>query len=195
MRKYRLIVPLIISFIVLVFCSQGVFAQPKSKTKSAKAARSLKLTDAQKTAIKGIRADAAAQIKAVRADASLTKDAKKAKILAIRQAARKQIRSQLTPAQQKLFLKHRKKARINAARKLARFLKLTAEQRASIKAIMKDRHTQIVAVRKNASLSAEAKRDQIKAIRTATRAQFREVLTPEQREKLDAAKGKRFRKK
>lgn len=194
MRKYRLIIPLITSLIVLMLCSQGVFSQPKANGKAAKAARVLKLTDAQKAAIKAIRSDAAAQIKAVRADASLTQDAKMAKIVAIHKAAREQIRPLLTAEQQKLFLKHCKKARMNTAKKLAKYLRLTDDQRAAIKAIMQDQNTRIKAVRKDASISADAKREQIKAIRTATRAQFREVLTPEQRERLVAAAAKRFKK-
>ncbi len=194
MRRYRLIVPLITSLIVLSLFCQGLLAQPKANAKAAKAAGAMKLTDAQKTAIKAIRADAAAQIKAVKTNASLTPVAKRAKIVAIHRAARERIRSLLTPAQQKMFLQHCKKQRINAAKKLAKYLKLTDDQRTAIKAIIKDRNTKIAAVRKNASLLPEVKREQIKAIRTATRAQFLEVLTPEQRGKLAAAVVERLKK-
>jgi Spy/CpxP family protein refolding chaperone len=63
-------------------------------------AKQLALTDAQKTQLKSERTAAAGLVKAIRADASLTPDQKKAKIRETLTAARTQMRGVLTPEQQ-----------------------------------------------------------------------------------------------
>ena len=65
----------------------------------AKLAAYLNLSDTQKAEIKPILQNANQQAKAVRQNASLTPDAKKTQLKAIRQGAMKQIRALLTPAQ------------------------------------------------------------------------------------------------
>lgn len=76
------------------------------------AMRKLGLTDAQKTQLKATRANTAAAVKAIRADASLTPEQKKAKVRETLLAARTQARSVLTPDQQaklqQMRSKHRK---------------------------------------------------------------------------------------
>lgn len=65
--------------------------------------KQLGLTEDQKAKIQEIRKSTYEQLKALKADASLTPDAKKAKAREIIQAQRSQIREVLTPEQQKKF--------------------------------------------------------------------------------------------
>ena len=67
----------------------------------------LGLTADQKTQIKQIRQDEKQQIQAVKADNSLSKDQKKAKIQDIRQNGTSKINALLTPEQQQKFAQRR----------------------------------------------------------------------------------------
>lgn len=64
-----------------------------------KLADTLGLTDTQKAQIKPILADAAKQTRAVRQDKTLTPEAQKAQLKAIRKSTKQQIAAILTPAQ------------------------------------------------------------------------------------------------
>lgn len=85
--------------------SQPALAGPKKAGKHEGGAKMrpalsrLDLTDAQKAQIKPILGAAREKIKAVRADASLTADAKKARMQAIRKDAKSQVAALLTPKQ------------------------------------------------------------------------------------------------
>lgn len=63
-------------------------------------------------------------------------------------------------------------------------LNLTDEQKAKIQEIMKSRHTQLQALREDKTLTKEQIREKSKAIMESTQKQMDEVLTPEQREKM-----------
>ena len=73
--------------------------QHKGMGQLKKLADYLGLTDDQKAQIKPIMKSTAQQVKAVRADTTLTPDAKKAKIKEIRKDSRQQIMAILTPDQ------------------------------------------------------------------------------------------------
>ncbi|MCM8823029.1 MAG: hypothetical protein NC831_09565 [Candidatus Omnitrophica bacterium] len=64
-------------------------------------------------------------------------------------------------------------------------LDLTDEQKAKIQEIQKSRHEQISAIKQDETLSKEQKREKIKAIMESTQKQMDEVLSPEQKKKIE----------
>ena len=154
----------------------------------AKVAKALNLTADQKTKMKAIRADAKAKAQAVNADTSLTPEAKKAKLKEIRAAAIAQIKAILTPEQQKKLKRLHGAHEGGRLKDLLAKLGLNADQKAQIKSILASAKTEIKAVRNDTTLSADAKKVKIKAIRAAGKDKIMALLTPEQRAKLDAAR-------
>ena len=75
--------------------------------------------------------------------------------------------------------KNRREKRGNILEHMTKNLALTPEQQAKIQPILDQAKPQVIALRKEAMEKA-------KAIRDATRAQIRAVLTPEQQQKFDA---------
>jgi protein CpxP len=69
---------------------------------------------------------------------------------------------------------------------LAQELNLTAEQKEKIGALLKQQMEQGRALREDTSLSREQKREQMEAMRKASRDQIRALLTAEQQAKFDA---------
>ncbi len=78
--------------------------------------------------------------------------------------------------------------------KMATKLDLTDAQKAQIKPIIKARHQQAKAIKADTSLTPEAKKAQIKALRQNTRSQIMPLLTPDQQAKLAAKKGHHHKK-
>jgi len=152
--------------VVFLFGQPAITAAAKGRAaKAARVSNALGLTADQKTKIKAIRADAKTQVAGVNADQALTADAKKAKIKAIRQASIAKVKQVLTPEQQSKIGKGARATKANRAGKIGKALGLTADQKAKIK-----------------------------AIRAAARAQILQVLTPEQRAKMEAARGRKSKK-
>jgi Spy/CpxP family protein refolding chaperone len=67
--------------------------------------------------------------------------------------------------------------------RMSRRLNLTDEQKAKIRPILQDEQKQMKALREDASLSPDQRRQQGREIRTSARKQIDEILTPEQKEK------------
>ncbi|HEX7960988.1 MAG TPA: hypothetical protein VF493_13780, partial [Terriglobales bacterium] len=82
-------------------------ATGNTATQNESGKNKLGLTADQKTQIKQIRQDEKQQIQAVKADNSLSKDQKKAKIQEIRQNGTSKINGLLTPEQQQKFAQRR----------------------------------------------------------------------------------------
>ena len=191
MRKGKIRTLVLLALAVCVLSCQAAFSAP-AKAPTAKlevAAKRLNLSADQKTKIKVIRDNARKEAESVRADASLSPDGKKVRIQAIRTAARNDIWQLRTPRQQAGVLRHCK-----PARRLAKYLDLTPVQRTQIRDIIQKRVADIRAVRANASLTGEAKAAQIARIRAASKASILQVLTLDQRAKLDAARAKWLKK-
>lgn len=68
--------------------------------------------------------------------------------------------------------------------KMAEQLNLTEAQKNQIKPIFEESHTQSKAIRQNAQLTPEQKREQMKQIRKSTMEKVHAILTVEQREKM-----------
>jgi len=64
-------------------------------------------------------------------------------------------------------------------------LNLTEEQKSKIQEIQKIRREQFAALKEDATLTQEQKREKMKTIMESTQKQMDEVLTPEQKQKLD----------
>ena len=77
-------------------------------------AKKLDLTDAQKNQFRDLRAQAAATVRSIRSDATLTPEQKRARVRESLQATRGQFRAVLTPGQQDKLQKIRKHIRARA---------------------------------------------------------------------------------
>lgn len=159
-------------------------------------ARQLDLTDAQQTQIQGYLESARAQLRALRDDASLSRDQRIDRAQQIVQQTRDQIRAALTPEQQTKAEELRRQAenRLAARRerietrmltRLADRLDLTDAQKSQIETFLREQRTQMQAIRDNASLSASQKREQIRSLRQQTQDKVRSVLTAQQQAQID----------
>lgn len=67
-------------------------------------------------------------------------------------------------------------------------LNLTPDQKTRVETVMKDARPKMQAIRTNASLTDDQKREQLKALHESIRTQMKSILTPEQFEQLQKAK-------
>lgn len=79
--------------------------------------------------------------------------------------------------------------------KLATKLGLTDAQKAQLKPMIKAQHQQAKAIKADTSLTPEARKSQLKALRQTTRSQMMTLLTPDQQANLAAKKGHHHHKK
>ncbi|HEX2951667.1 MAG TPA: Spy/CpxP family protein refolding chaperone [Armatimonadota bacterium] len=112
---------------------------------------------------------------------NLTAD-QKTKAQEIFQQERQQMQKVLTPEQQQAM-----KERATVARSMAKTLNLTADQKTKLQAIRNDVQAKAQAITGNAKLSDAEKKAQFAALRKAARAQFQQVLTPEQQAQVKDA--------
>jgi hypothetical protein len=177
--------------------------------------RQLALTDEQKTQIRGFLTDAHSEIQAVRQDDSLTREQRQERLAQIEQRTQQNVRSILSVEQQmkadelkqraeQRFAERREKFAENALEGLTKRLELSEAQRSTIQSYMDQQKDQVDALRNNAALSREQKREQAENIRRQTRENIRATLTPEQqqqleqlreqaRQRFDNRRGRRFR--
>ncbi len=66
-------------------------------------------------------------------------------------------------------------------------LGLSADQKTKLQAAAKTQREAMAKLRDDESLTREARREKMQAMRTAQQAEIRAILTPEQAEKLEAA--------
>lgn len=78
--------------------------------------------------------------------------------------------------------------------KMATTLGLTDAQKSQLKPLLKAQHQQAKAIKADTSLTPEARKSQLKALRQTTRSQMLPLLTPDQRATLAAAKGHHHKK-
>ncbi len=77
---------------------------------------------------------------------------------------------------------------------MAAKLDLTDAQKAQLKPLIKAQHQQAKAIKADNSLTPEARKSQLKALRQTTRSQMLPILTPDQQAKLTATKGRHHKK-
>lgn len=78
--------------------------------------------------------------------------------------------------------------------RLTKQLNLTGDQQTKLKPIIEEEEKQMDAVRKDNTLSAQARRDKITQIRLMTKPQIEAILTPDQQKKFDQMKPNRDEK-
>ena len=134
------------------------------------------LTADQKKQMGELRATAHDQAGIIRNDQTLTQEQKQAKLKELHASTRQQMKSVLTPEQQKAFTDRHAAGQERFAEKLG----LNADQQTKMKDLFVATHQQREAVLKNASLTNEQKQTQLTQIRESSKAQLATILTPEQ---------------
>lgn len=128
---------------------------------AAQFAKAIHATSEQMAQLKSIRDSFMAQVKPVKEDSSLSAEEKSAKMKSLQEAAHAQVRKVLTPAQMKKFDEiHERGGQEHAGMgmaQMAKALNLTSDQKARLKALHEEAHSQI-----------------------------REILNPDQQTKFDA---------
>lgn len=154
----------------------------------------LNLTPDQVSQIEAIHQNMRTQRQAVMADTTLTREARRARLMELAKSHHAQLMAVLTAEQRdKLQQLHAQRRAERKARWSAE-LGLTADQQARIQAIKDKQRADIMAVRNDANLTPEAKMARVREIRTAAKQELRSVLTPEQLAKLDAMHKGKMRK-
>ena len=134
------------------------------------------LSEEQKKQLSGLRNSMRDQAAIIRHDQTLTAEQKQAELKALHASTREQMKSVLTPEQQKAFADHR--AAVKA--KLAAKLGLTADQQSKLSDLRRANHEQRQAVLNNSSLTNAQKQAQLSQLRQQSQAQLATILTPEQ---------------
>lgn len=159
-------------------------------------AQQMNLTAEQKTTVKGFLEDAAAQLRALRDNTSLSREQRMQQMQNIRQQTRDKIRSILTVEQQLKVEELQKQARERmaaqqqqmadgATNQLVKRLDLTEAQRTTIRSYFDEQATELRALRENTSLTPEQKREQMRTLRQQTQQKIRTALTADQQQRLE----------
>src|SRR5262245_44762700 len=160
-------------------------------------AEKLNLTADQQTQVKAIFDATHTQAKAVMDDATLTPDARAAKMKELHEATMAKVKAILTPEQQQKFeeiqaqMAHgpgggmaQRGPGMGMAAKLTQELNLTADQQTKVKAIFDAMHPQMEKIAGDDSLSKEDKEARMAEVRDDIHAQIKAILTPEQQQKF-----------
>lgn len=164
-----------------LLAQQATTPAPETTTQGAASATGRpQLSAEQKKQLSGLRNSMRDQAAIIRHDQTLTAEQKQAKLKALHASTREQMKSVLTPEQQKAFADHR--AAVKA--KLAAKLGLTADQQSKLSDLRRSNHEQRQAVLNNSSLTNEQKQAQLSQLRQQSQAQLATILTPDQLAKL-----------
>ena len=179
----------------------GVFAQQTDQTAAAQApqvsgqsastgtAGKLNLSPEQKKQLRQLHMSARDQAAIIRNDSKLSAEEKMAKLHELRASTRDQMKSILTPDQQKAWAERKEARRAAIAAKLG----LTNEQQSKLKDLFKSTHEQRQSVLASTTLTNEQKLAQLKQIRETAKTQLATILTPDQLQKFrEMRKGHRF---
>jgi Spy/CpxP family protein refolding chaperone len=147
---------------------------------AAQGAATLKLSPDQKKQLHQLRTNARDQAAIIRNDQTLNGEQKIAKLKELRASTRDQMKSILTPEQQKAFAERRaaRKAKIVAE------LGLTPEQQTKLKDLFQSTRQQREQVLMNTSLTNDQKLAQLKQIRDDRKTQLASILSPDQLQKF-----------
>ncbi len=189
--------------LILAMCTIGLFTYNASNAQKAdggkKHANVLNLTADQQSKMKDIRKSEKTQAKAIKADSSLSADAKKQKLKDLHSGFSQQERAVLTPEQQakqdSLRATHKHVGKGGKGKKgqmaFAKKLNLSDEQKQSMKSLHQAQKDKITAVKSNTALSDQEKRQQIVSIRKEGRQEFQKLLTPEQKSQIQQMRSSR----
>lgn len=169
-----------ILFLSLAFAAftMSVSAQQSRTATTAGATHARRGHDGRKDMMKGLNLTDAqkAQMKALHADKSLSKEARKQKMDGI-----------LTSDQKATLEKNRtakKEAHAKKEKEMQASLGLSADQSAKLKQQNEATRAQMKALKDDKSLSADARKEKMKAIRNSAHEQRKSILTAEQQKKM-----------
>jgi Spy/CpxP family protein refolding chaperone len=151
----------------------------------------LNLTADQKTKLEALRAAQKKEWSDLKNNQAATAEGNKKQRQELQQKYQAQIKAILTPEQQAQMAQsrkeHRKGPEANGQRKgLKETLNLTEAQQTKMSALNKDFKTKRESLRSNTSLTADQKKEQMKALVQQHRSEVKSILTPEQQQKLEA---------
>ena len=168
------------------------------------------LTDTQKKQMKENQESFKKQQEAVRNDASLSQEQKKAKMMELQKANREKNNKILTADQKATMKSNQKERRSNHKEKGQHNMKgrkgmkgdgmkgqgmkqldLSQDQQAKMTQLRTKMQEQTVAINKNTKLTEEQKKQQINHLRAKNMEQMKQLLTPEQKLKMKENRGDR----
>ena len=157
--------------------------------------KDLNLTDAQKAQMKADRENYKAKMEALKKDENITVKEMKARQKAIHDEQKAKMQALLTPEQKAKIASDR--ANMETKRKamdgqraevMKEKLGLSNEQAEKLKAQNQEAHSKIKAIQDNESLTMDQKKEQMKAVKEASKAQRKNILTAEQIKKMEEMK-------
>lgn len=164
----------------------------------------LNLTSDQKSQLKALHESNKQEREAIKNDASLTQDQKKAKMRDLQKSESDKFNSILTPDQQakrNAYIQkmkangkmHSKQSGFGNHRKgnMMANLNLTADQKAQMKAMYESNKQERDAIKNDASLTQDQKKSKMKDLYKAQSDKFNSILTPDQQAKRKAYMEKR----
>jgi len=154
--------------------------QASAQSASTGTAGKLNLSPEQKKQLHELRLSARDQAAMIRNDQKLTAEEKMAKLKELRAGMREQMKSVLTPEQQKAWAERRAARQAEIAAKLG----LTADQQSKLKDLFRSTHEQREGVLTSTTLTDEQKMTQLKQIRETAKSQLATILTPDQLQKF-----------
>ncbi|MEO7768748.1 MAG: hypothetical protein ABIS01_15060 [Ferruginibacter sp.] len=164
--------------------------------------KELNLTTAQKEQLKAGKENTKKQLSELRKNEDITVREFKARKAAILEADKAGVAKVLTVEQKNQLaqnrLKFKEKREEFAAKRLEKMktkLNLSDDQVAKIKADRETSKAKVKAVMENNQISQAEKKEQLMALRQAQKNNFKQVLTPEQINKMEALKKERMDKK
>lgn len=189
---------------------EGRSPQERAQFRTDRMAKELSLTEDQKTKVSAMNLEMVEKNQAIKNDASLTAEQKKEAFKANRKAQKAKLKEVLTKEQ--LAILKAKKSEIHAEHKkgkyagkegktvqeraqsrtdwMAKELSLTEEQKTKVAAINLAATEKNAAIKNDAALSQEQKKEAFKANHEETKAKLKDVLTEEQLATLKAKKDK-----
>lgn len=153
--------------------------------------KDLNLTDAQKAQLKTDREAYKVKMDALKKDENITVKEMKAREKAIHEEQKTKMQALLTPDQKAKIAANktgmetnRKNMDAMGGNDMKEKLGLSNDQAAKLKAHNQETHSKIKAIQDNQSLSMEQKKEQIKAVKEASKTQRKNILTAEQLKRM-----------
>jgi len=163
--------------------------------------KELNLTQDQKDQLKANREEYRKQLMAINKDESQTVKEMRDKKYALKQEQKAKFLNILTPDQKaklnQLKQQRQQKHEEMAAKRLDKMktnLNLTDDQVAQIKSQQESIHSKMKSIKENQSLDRVSKKEQLQALRTESKENFKKILTPDQLNKLEQMKKDRMEK-
>lgn len=191
---------------LMLMGSAATFAQERADQRADKLKKELNLSDEQAEDIRKMKESHMITVKKIKADQSITEEVKKAQLKQLKENHRTKVRGVLTPeqvvqldaleAQKKEARKKTPGERAEAKTERMRTdLNLTEDQVERVRILNLKVENKIQAIRDDASMSKEKKREFIKGNKEDHKRVMESILTPEQLETYEALQAERKAKK